>query len=82
MYFDFKVKIPEVKGKIYERTIKGVVYINYEYDRVYDKERRFNIPRRGHARTREYVFGFHIIILTSVAVIIFRDLYGLVDFMF
>lgn len=23
MYYDFKVKIPEVKGKIYERTIKG-----------------------------------------------------------
>ena len=22
MYYDFKVKIPEVKGKIYERTIK------------------------------------------------------------
>ena len=42
----------------------------------------FNIPKRGQARTREYVFGFHIIILTSVAVIIFRDLYGLVDFMF
>jgi len=42
----------------------------------------FNIPRRGQARTREYVFGFHIIILASVAVIIFRDLYGLVDYMF
>jgi hypothetical protein len=26
MYYDFKVKIPKVKGKIYERTIKGVVY--------------------------------------------------------
>lgn len=23
MYYDFKVKISEVKGKIYERTIKG-----------------------------------------------------------
>ena len=42
----------------------------------------FNIPRKGQARTREYVFGFHIIILASVAVIIFRDLYGLVDYMF
>ena len=35
MYYDFKVKIPKVKGKIYERTIKGGVYINYEYDRIY-----------------------------------------------
>ena len=46
MYFDFKVKIPEVKGKIYERTIKGVVYINYEYDRVYKPDRKYNIHKR------------------------------------
>ncbi len=46
MYFDFKVKIPEEKGKIYERTIKGVVYINYEYDRVYKPDRKYNIPKR------------------------------------
>ena len=38
MYYDFKVKIPEIKGKIYERTINGVVYINYEYDRIYKSE--------------------------------------------
>ena len=44
MYYDFKVKIPEVKGKIYERTIKGVVYINYEYDRVYKPDKKYNIP--------------------------------------
>ena len=46
MYFDFKVKIPEVKGKIYERTIKGVVYINYEYDRIYKPDKKYNIPKR------------------------------------
>ncbi len=32
MYYDFGVKIPDEKGKIYTKTIKGVVYINYEYD--------------------------------------------------
>ena len=32
MYFDFKVPIPKEKGKIFERVIKGVTYINYEYD--------------------------------------------------
>ena len=42
MYYDFKVKIPEVKGKIYERTIKGVVYINYEYDRVYKPDKKWD----------------------------------------
>ena len=46
MYYDFKVKIPEVKGKIYERMIKGVVYINYEYDRIYKPDKKYNIPKR------------------------------------
>ena len=27
MYYDFLVKIPAKKGKIFERTIKGVTYI-------------------------------------------------------
>ena len=31
MYYDFLVKIPAKKGKIFERTIKGVTYINYDY---------------------------------------------------
>jgi len=46
MYYDFKVKIPEVKGKIYEKVIKGVTYINYEYDRVYKPDKKYNIPKR------------------------------------
>ena len=46
MYYDFKVKIPEVKGKIYEKKIKDVVYINYEYDRVYKPDKKYNIPKR------------------------------------
>ena len=41
MYYDFKVKNTRaVKGKIYERTIKGVVYINYEYDWIYKPEQK------------------------------------------
>lgn len=46
MYYDFRVKIPEVKGKIYRKVIKGVTYINYEYDRVYKPEKKYNIPKR------------------------------------
>lgn len=46
MYLDFKVKIPKIKGKIYEKTIKGVTYINYEYDRIYKPEKKYNIPKR------------------------------------
>lgn len=46
MYFDFRVNIPQIKGKIYNRMIKGVTYINYEYDRVYKPEKKYNIPKR------------------------------------
>ena len=46
MYYDFRVKIPDEKGKIYTKTIKGVVYINYEYDRVYKPDKKYNIPKR------------------------------------
>lgn len=46
MYFDFTVETPIIKGKIYEKTIKGVVYINYEYDRIYKPEKKYNIPKR------------------------------------
>ncbi len=46
MYYDFKVKIPDIKGKIYEKTIKDVTYINYEYDRVYKPDKKYNIPKR------------------------------------
>lgn len=35
-----------MKGKIYEKTIKGVTYINYEYDRVYKPDKKYNIPKR------------------------------------
>jgi transposase len=46
MYYDFRVKIPNEKSKIFKNTIKGVTYINYEYDRVYKPEKKYNIPKR------------------------------------
>ena len=46
MFFDFKVGMPEVKGKIFEKVIKNVTYINYEYDRIYKPEKKYNIPKR------------------------------------
>lgn len=38
MYLEYKVKIPDVKGKIYRNKLK-ITYINYEYDRVYKPEK-------------------------------------------
>ena len=46
MYLDTLVKIPEIKGKITRKTKGETTYINYEYGRVYDAERKFNIPKR------------------------------------
>ena len=46
MYLDIHIPLP-ASGKLSRQRIRGVTYINYEYDRVYDKERRFNIPRRA-----------------------------------
>ena len=31
---------------VFKRTIKGVVYINYEYDRIYKPDKKYNIPKR------------------------------------
>lgn len=47
MYLDVLVKIPEVKGKITRKKKGNSIYINYEYDRQYDADRKFNIPLRA-----------------------------------
>lgn len=46
MYLDFKIKIPDMKSKIFFNTIRGVTYVNYEYDRIYKPEKKYNIPKR------------------------------------
>ena len=46
MYLDAMVKIPEVPGKITYRTKGDTTYVEYEYGRVYDKERQFTIANR------------------------------------
>lgn len=46
MYLDFLVKVPTVKGKITRRKKSNVVYIEYEYDRVYDPSRKYTFLKR------------------------------------
>jgi len=46
MYYDIRVDIPQETGKICTKVIKGVTYINYEYDRIYLPEKKYNIPKR------------------------------------
>ena len=47
MYHDFTVEIPDVKGKITIKKKGDTSFVLFEYDRIYDPERKFNIPRRS-----------------------------------
>ena len=46
MYFDFLVKVPEIKGKITTKPKGDAIYVYYEVGRIYNKEKRYNIPER------------------------------------
>ena len=46
MYANYTVPIPELKGKVYIGNRKGHTYVDYEYDRVYKPEKKYNIPKR------------------------------------
>ena len=46
MYFDFLVDIP-VSSKIVSQTKKGVTYVDFEYDRIYNKAKKYTIPKRS-----------------------------------
>lgn len=46
MYFDFLVKIPEIKGKITFKTKGNSEYVSYEIGRFYDREKQYNVPKR------------------------------------
>lgn len=47
MYLNFLVKIPEVKGKITYRKKDDLCYVYYEYDRIYDPQRKFTNVKRA-----------------------------------
>ena len=46
MYFDFTIPIPQIKGKLYRNKIKETTYICYEFDRTYNKDKKYNTPKR------------------------------------
>lgn len=45
MYTDTRVKIPEDKGRIIRKRIKGSIYVYYQLDRKYDPEKGYTVPR-------------------------------------
>ena len=46
MYLDYLVDIPEVKGKITFRSKGNARYVYYEYDRIYDSDKKYTTVRR------------------------------------
>jgi len=47
MFFDFKVPIPAIQGKITSRKKGKSVHVEYQYSRVYHPEKKYNIPKRA-----------------------------------
>ena len=47
MYHDFTIAIPDAKGKITIKKKGGSSFVLFEYERVYDPARKFNIPKRA-----------------------------------
>lgn len=45
MYADVRVKIPDEKGKVTRKKIKGTTYIYYQLDRIYNPEKKYSIPK-------------------------------------
>lgn len=47
MYYKIRIEIPTETGKIVRlKHRNGDTYINYEYDRVYDKDKKYTKPKR------------------------------------
>ncbi|MDD3370121.1 MAG: transposase [Lachnospiraceae bacterium] len=46
MYLNCRVKIPDTAGKITVKTISGTPYVYYEYARTYQKDKKYNTPKR------------------------------------
>lgn len=47
MYLDFLVKIPVAPGKLVRVKKGDTTYIDYEYDRTYDKSKKYTSPKRS-----------------------------------
>jgi transposase len=47
MYHDFTIEIPDIKGKITFKKKGESSFVLFEYQRVYDPLRKFNIPKRS-----------------------------------
>jgi len=47
MFYDFKVPVPDIPGKITKRKKGASVHVEYQYSRIYNPEKQYNVPRRA-----------------------------------
>ena len=47
MYYDFEIPLPDIPGKLAYEKHGGTTYVKYEYDRIYDPEKKFTYPKRA-----------------------------------
>lgn len=45
MYLDYEVKIPDSRHGITRKTIRGITYIYYAYDREYSADKHYTVPK-------------------------------------
>ena len=45
MYLDYEVKIPDYRHEITRKTIRGITYIYYAYDRKYSLDKHYTVPK-------------------------------------
>ena len=46
MCFDYTVPVPNIPGKITYQKHRNTTYVYFEYARIYQKDKRYNVPRR------------------------------------
>lgn len=46
MFLDFTVPVPVLRGKITRQKTKSGTYIHYGLDRIYNKQKQYNVPKR------------------------------------
>lgn len=47
MYYDFEVPLLDAPGKLAYEKHGDTTYVKYEYDRIYDPEKKFTYPKRA-----------------------------------
>ena len=45
MYLDYEVRIPDSRHGITRKTIRGITYIYYAYDRKYSSDKHYTVPK-------------------------------------